>query len=123
MVGVRVAGEGAIWVEDRTNLAVSRNMQQYVRSRMELETVKAEAAMPSLAGTLGSRSRARWAPAGTERRHPEHILDADTPSCREGDGGAQRGDAAGDGRGDGRANLSLAHAAGARIADCNAMRR
>ena len=81
MVGVRVAGEGAIWVEDRTNLAVSRNMQQYVRSRMELETTKAEAAMPSLAGTLGKPVKAALGALQEQNDViQKHILDADTPS-------------------------------------------
>jgi methyl-accepting chemotaxis protein len=81
MVGVRVAGEGAIWVEDRTNLAVSRNMQQYVRSRMELEAAKAEAAMPSLAGTLGKPVKTALAALQEQNAViQKHILDADTPS-------------------------------------------
>src|SRR3970282_1489702 len=36
-VGIRVLGEGAIWVDDRIGLAVSRNMQDFLRGRIELE--------------------------------------------------------------------------------------
>ena len=81
LVGVRVAGEGAIWVDDRTNLAVSRNMQQYVRSRMELELKKAEAAMPSLTGTFGKPLRSAVdAMALQNEAIQKHILDPETPS-------------------------------------------
>jgi methyl-accepting chemotaxis protein len=81
MVGVRVAGEGAIWVEDRTNLAVSRNMQHYVRGRMELEEKKAEAAMPALAGMLGKPVETALAAMQTQNDViQKHILDADEPS-------------------------------------------
>jgi methyl-accepting chemotaxis protein len=81
LVGVRVAGEGAIWVEDRTNLAVSRTMQQYVRNRLELEMKSAETAMPSLAGTLGKPLRDALTAIGLQNDAiQKHILDPDTPS-------------------------------------------
>ena len=56
-VAIRVLGEGSIWVEDRTGLAISQNMQEFVRSRIELELANAEAADPALAETLGGPVR------------------------------------------------------------------
>src|SRR3546814_6090872 len=47
-VGLRVLGEGTIWVEDRTGLAVSRNMQNFLRQNIELEVANAREAMPEL---------------------------------------------------------------------------
>ncbi len=81
LVGIRVLGEGAIWVDDRTGLAVSRNMQQFVRGRIEAEVKKAEAAMPSLERTLGKPTR--FALEAVDKQNAliqKHILDADTPS-------------------------------------------
>jgi methyl-accepting chemotaxis protein len=81
LVGVRVAGEGAIWVEDRTDLAVSRNMQAYVRNRIELEQASARRAMASLGATFGKPMQA--ALEAMDRQNAlmqERILDADAPS-------------------------------------------
>ncbi|HEY5805097.1 MAG TPA: methyl-accepting chemotaxis protein, partial [Lysobacter sp.] len=80
LVGVRVLGEGAIWVDDRTNLAVSRNMQDYVRSRIELEYKDAAEGLPQLATTAGKPlSSALAAVARQNELIQVHILDAETP--------------------------------------------
>jgi methyl-accepting chemotaxis protein len=80
LVGVRVLGEGAIWVDDRTGLAVSKNMQHFVRSRIEAELKLAETAMPELAGTMGKPLRGAL-DAVTKQNEliQKNILDAETP--------------------------------------------
>jgi methyl-accepting chemotaxis protein len=81
LTGVRVAGEGAIWVDDRTSIAVSRNMQGYLRNRIELEMAQAEAAMPSLTRSFGAPLRiALDAMARQNALIQKEILDADTPT-------------------------------------------
>ena len=80
MVGVRVLGDGAIWVDDRTQLAVSRNMQDFVRSRVDLEFADAEENMPTLAGSLGKPLRAAQAAVGKQNEAIQvNLLDAATP--------------------------------------------
>ncbi len=79
-VGLRVLGEGAIWVDDRTGLAVSRTMQDFLRSRIELELSNAEQRMPSLATTAGKPMRVALDAMGKQNSAiATHILDADTP--------------------------------------------
>lgn len=80
MVGVRVLGEGAIWVDDRTDLALSRNMQQFVRDRAEFELKKLEQAIPALADTFGKRFRGALDALSTQNELIQtQVLDADTP--------------------------------------------
>ncbi|MFC5568945.1 methyl-accepting chemotaxis protein [Lysobacter yangpyeongensis] len=81
LVGIRVLGEGAIWVDDRTGLAVSKNMQQFVRTRIEADLKEAEARMPALQRSLGKPMR--YALDAMDKENAliqKHILDADTPS-------------------------------------------
>jgi methyl-accepting chemotaxis protein len=81
LVGIRVLGEGAIWVDDRTGLAVSKNMQQFVRSRIEGELRKAEADMPALAQSVGKPMRyALDAMTKQNDLIQKHVLDAETPN-------------------------------------------
>ncbi|HVI58844.1 MAG TPA: methyl-accepting chemotaxis protein [Luteimonas sp.] len=80
-VGVRVLGEGAIWVDDRIGLAVSRNMQDFLRGRIDLELKNAEARMPSLRATIGARTRATQALVDKQNKLiQDKVLDAETPS-------------------------------------------
>ncbi|MGY0799340.1 methyl-accepting chemotaxis protein [Lysobacter sp. A286] len=80
VVGLRVLGEGAIWVDDRTGLAVSRTMQDFLRSRIELELSNAEQRMPSLVATAGKPIEAALEAMGKQNDAiATHILDADTP--------------------------------------------
>ncbi|RPE73786.1 methyl-accepting chemotaxis protein, partial [Vulcaniibacterium tengchongense] len=80
VVALRVLGDGAIWVDDRTGLAVSRNMQQYVRSRAELELHDAEREMASLKRSMGEPFRkALDALAKQNEAIQAHVLDAETP--------------------------------------------
>ncbi|MGO4220312.1 methyl-accepting chemotaxis protein [Lysobacter sp. TAF61] len=80
LVGVRVLGEGAIWVDDRTNLAVSRNMQEYVRSRVELEYKDATEELPRLAVTAGKPLTGALAAIAKQNELIQaNILDAETP--------------------------------------------
>ncbi len=77
-VAIRVLGEGSIWVEDRTGLAISRNMQQFVRSRIELELANAEAAHPALKDSLGVTVRRALEAMDTQNTVVQaQILDAD----------------------------------------------
>ena len=79
-VGVRVLGEGAIWVDDRIGLAVSRNMQDFLRGRIELELKNAEKLMPALEKSIGTRLRtAQTFVAKQNQLIQTHVLDAETP--------------------------------------------
>ncbi|MGV8922708.1 MAG: methyl-accepting chemotaxis protein [Thermomonas sp.] len=79
-VGVRVLGEGAIWVDDRIGLAVSRNMQEFLRGRIELELKNAETLMPSLEKGIGAQLRTAQAFVAKQNRLIQvNVLDADTP--------------------------------------------
>ena len=80
-VGVRVLGEGAIWVDDRIGLAVSRNMQEFLRGRIALELENAEAQLPELARGIGVRVRTAQARVDKQNKLiQEKVLDAETPS-------------------------------------------
>src|SRR5688572_2446833 len=77
---LRVLGDGAIWVDDRTGLAVSRNMQDYVRTRSEVELKDAEEEMPELTASMGGPfKKALDAVAKQNADIQKHILDAETP--------------------------------------------
>ena len=77
---LRVLGDGAIWVDDRTGLAVSRNMQDYVRTRSQSEIKDAEEEMASLSDTMGKPfAKALEAVARQNADIQKHILDAETP--------------------------------------------
>ncbi|MGN7725656.1 methyl-accepting chemotaxis protein [Luteimonas sp. 22616] len=79
-VGIRVLGEGAIWVDDRIGLAVSRNMQDFLRGRIELELKNAEERMPSLASGIGVHLRATQELVDKQNQLIQsQVLDADTP--------------------------------------------
>ncbi|WP_228482100.1 methyl-accepting chemotaxis protein [Lysobacter sp. H21R4] len=79
-VGLRVLGEGAIWVDDRTGLAVSRTMQDFLRSRIELEFNNATQRMPVLAEIAGKPVQSALEAMGKQNTAiATHILDADTP--------------------------------------------
>ncbi|WP_305067675.1 methyl-accepting chemotaxis protein [Lysobacter sp. GX 14042] len=80
VVGLRVLGEGAIWVEDRTGLAISRTMQDFLRSRIELELANAEQRMPVLGATGGKPVRTALEAMGKQNDAiTTHILEADMP--------------------------------------------
>ncbi|SKA22116.1 methyl-accepting chemotaxis protein [Novilysobacter spongiicola] len=79
-VGLRVLGEGAIWVDDRTGLAVSRTMQNFLKSRIELELANAVQELPVLAGTAGKPINTALTAMGKQNDAiSTHILDADEP--------------------------------------------
>ncbi len=79
-VSLRVLGDGAIWVDDRTGLAISRTMQDFVRGRLELELKDAEKEMPALQDTIGKQLRtALEAVAKQNSAIQTHVLDAETP--------------------------------------------
>ncbi|MGH8077984.1 MAG: methyl-accepting chemotaxis protein, partial [Lysobacter sp.] len=80
-VGVRVLGEGAIWVDDRIGLAVSRNMQDFLRDRIELELKNAERQMPALEKSVGTPLRNAQASVDKQNALIQtQVLDAETPS-------------------------------------------
>lgn len=79
-VGIRVLGEGAIWVDDRIGLAVSRNMQDFLRGCIDLELRNAETLMPALEAGIGKRLRiAQTFVTKQNEMIQTHVLDADTP--------------------------------------------
>ncbi|MFD0738957.1 methyl-accepting chemotaxis protein [Lysobacter koreensis] len=80
-VGVRVLGEGAIWVDDRIGLAVSRNMQDFLRGRIELELKNAEKQMPALQKGIGASLRTAQTFVDKQNQLIQtQVLDAETPS-------------------------------------------
>src|SRR5690606_6677080 len=80
VVGLRVLGEGTIWVDDRTGLAVSRTMQDFLRGRIELELANAERRMPSLSATAGEPIRTALEAMNKQNSAiTTHVLDADMP--------------------------------------------
>jgi len=81
LTGVRVLGEGAIWVDDRTDLAVSHNMQAFASNQITLELKKIQAVNPKLATDIGaSLHRALAAMDKQTASIQKNVLDADTPS-------------------------------------------
>ncbi|GAB2614005.1 methyl-accepting chemotaxis protein [Novilysobacter erysipheiresistens] len=79
-VGLRVLGEGTIWVEDRTGLAVSRNMQNFLRENIELEVANAREAMPELAASIGKPLDTALTAMGKQNDAIQtHVLDAALP--------------------------------------------
>ncbi len=79
-VGLRVLGEGTIWVEDRTGLAVSRNMQNFLRENIELEVANAKEAMPGLAASIGKPLETALTAMDKQNDAIQtHILDAAMP--------------------------------------------
>ncbi|HET6436007.1 MAG TPA: hypothetical protein VFG18_09950, partial [Xanthomonadaceae bacterium] len=80
LIGVRVLGEGAIWVDDRTGLAVARNMEDYVHARLALEQKNAAAAAPAVAAVLAKPLDAALAAVRRQNAALQtHVLDAETP--------------------------------------------
>ncbi len=79
-VGLRVLGEGAIWVDDRAGFATSRTMQDFLRGRIERELANAEQRMPALAAAAGAPIRkALEAMDEQSDAIATYILQADTP--------------------------------------------
>ncbi|WP_052101076.1 methyl-accepting chemotaxis protein [Novilysobacter arseniciresistens] len=75
-----VLGAGSIWVDDRTTLAITRNMQDFLRQRAELDAANAAQAMPELSGTVGDKLAAALAAVDKQTAYvQEHILDAPMP--------------------------------------------
>jgi methyl-accepting chemotaxis protein len=90
LIGVRVLGEGAIWVDDRTGLAVARNMEDYVHNRLALEQKNAAAAAPAVAAVLaGPLEDALAAVRRQNALLQKHVLDAETPDLPVAKMGAQ----------------------------------
>ncbi|HVI26073.1 MAG TPA: methyl-accepting chemotaxis protein [Xanthomonadaceae bacterium] len=90
LIGVRVLGEGAIWVDDRTGLAVARNMEDYVHARIALEQKNAAAAAPAVAAVLAKPLDAALAAVRRQNAALQtHVLDAETPDLPVAKMGAQ----------------------------------
>jgi len=74
---MNVLGAGSIWVEDRTTLAVTRNMQDFLRRRAELNVDNAVQAMPELKERVSSPVEAAIAAVGKQNAYiQENIIDA-----------------------------------------------
>ncbi|WP_277874041.1 methyl-accepting chemotaxis protein [Aerolutibacter ruishenii] len=79
-VGLRVLGEGAIWVEDRTGFAVSQTMQSFLRGRIEQDVRNAQKEMPSLDADIGKPLKLALAAIDKQNKAIQtHVLDAETP--------------------------------------------
>ena len=79
-VGLRVLGEGAIWVEDRTGFAVSQTMQSFLRGRIEQDVGNAQKEMPRLADSVGKPLKGALTAIDKQNKAIQtHVLDAETP--------------------------------------------
>ena len=80
IVGIRVLGEGAIWVTDRTELAVRKNMQGYLNSQIGDGRKYIEKELPEGTTLFGKpMSAALQAMDAQNKMIQEQILDAETP--------------------------------------------
>ena len=80
LVATRVAGEGAIWAEDRANLAVADAMAEYQLNNMAATETQIAAHDARLAAVFKTPiERARKTLAGQTALIKKHVLDADTP--------------------------------------------
>jgi hypothetical protein len=80
IVGIRVLGEGAIWVSDRTELAVRKNMQEYLSGQIVDGRKYIEKELPNGATLFGKpMTTASQALAAQNKMIQEKILDAETP--------------------------------------------
>ncbi|WP_171033493.1 methyl-accepting chemotaxis protein [Thermomonas fusca] len=80
VVGIRVLGEGAIWVSDRTELAVRKNMQGYLSGQIGDGRKYIEKELPEGAALFGKpMSAALQAMEAQNKMIQEQILDAETP--------------------------------------------
>ena len=80
IVGIRVLGEGAIWVSDRTELAVRKNMQGYLTNQISDGRKYIEKELPEGAVLFGKpMSAALQAMEAQNKMIQEQILDAETP--------------------------------------------
>ena len=80
VVGIRVLGEGAIWVSDRTELAVQKSMQQYLVSQINESRKYIEKELPEGAALFGKpMAAALQAMEAQNKMIQERILDAETP--------------------------------------------
>ena len=79
-ISMVVLGAGSIWVDDRTTLAITRNMQDFLRKRATLDVANAALAMPELEATVGQRLQTALAAVDKQTAYiQEHILDAPMP--------------------------------------------
>ncbi|WP_275114550.1 methyl-accepting chemotaxis protein [Thermomonas paludicola] len=79
-VGMRVLGEGAIWVTDRTALAVQKSMQAYLTGQISGGTKYIEKQLPDGAAIFGKpMTAALQAMEAQNKQIQTHVLDADTP--------------------------------------------
>ena len=80
MVGIRVLGEGAIWVSDRTELAVRKNMQGYLSGQIGDGRKYIDKQLPEGAAVFGKpMTAALQAMEAQNKVIQEQILDAETP--------------------------------------------
>ena len=80
LVGIRVLGEGAIWVSDRTELAVRKNMQDYLAGQIAEGRKYIEKELPNGAVLFGKpMAEALAALEAQNKLIQARILDADTP--------------------------------------------
>ena len=80
IVGIRVLGEGAIWVSDRTELAVRKNMQEYLSGQISDGRKYIEKELPEGATLFGKpMTAATQAMEAQNKMIQEKILDAETP--------------------------------------------
>jgi methyl-accepting chemotaxis protein len=81
IVGIRVLGEGAIWVSDRTELAVRKNMQGYLSGQIGDGRKYIDKQLPEGAAVFGKpMTAALQAMEAQNKMIQEQILDAETPN-------------------------------------------
>ncbi|MFN7184563.1 MAG: methyl-accepting chemotaxis protein, partial [Thermomonas haemolytica] len=80
VASMRVLGEGAIWVNDRTALAVNKNMQDYLQDQIEKNRRFIEATLPEDAALFGKPwQTALQAIQAQDKLIQDKVLGADTP--------------------------------------------
>ncbi|WP_162797701.1 methyl-accepting chemotaxis protein [Thermomonas haemolytica] len=80
VASMRVLGEGAIWVNDRTALAVNKNMEDYLQGQVEKNRRFIEAALPEGSALFGKPWQAALAAIqAQDKLIQDKVLGADTP--------------------------------------------
>ncbi|MFN3311090.1 MAG: HAMP domain-containing protein, partial [Thermomonas sp.] len=80
VASMRVLGEGAIWVNDRTALAVNKNMEEYLQGQVEKNRRFIEEALPQGAALFGKPWQAALqAIQAQDKLIQDKVLGADTP--------------------------------------------
>ncbi|WP_189458002.1 HAMP domain-containing protein, partial [Cognatilysobacter bugurensis] len=80
VVAIRIFGEGSVWAEDRSQLAVSKSMERYLEDRIRIDMAETERSAPTTAAAVkGPLDRAIKASDAQTTLIQAQALDADMP--------------------------------------------